>query len=74
MISCMDHNCKTPFMKSSDDTQPHVKNLKKLRVGIMLDSYCLKGWEYTLLESVIQSEYASIDLVILHERRNEKKS
>jgi hypothetical protein len=74
MIISMDNNCNTPFVKSIDDTQTIVKNINKLRVGIMLDSYCLEGWDYKMLESIIQSEYASIELVILNESGKEKKS
>ena len=74
MIISMDNNYNTTYVKSIDDTQNIVKNIKKLRIGIMLDSYCLEGWDYNMLEAITRSEYASIELVILNESRDEKKS
>ena len=49
-----------------------IKNNKKLRVGIMLNSYSLEAWDYNMLEAIIKSDYASIELVILNESRDEK--
>jgi hypothetical protein len=61
-------------MKNYDDSQSLFKNGKKLRVGIMLDSYSLETWDYKMLEAIIQSDYASVELVLLNESRDEKKS
>ncbi len=47
---------------------------KKLRVGIMLDTYQPHAWIYAMLDTIIQSDYASIDLILLNENREEKKS
>lgn len=40
----------------------------------MLDTYSLNAWDYTMLEAIIRSDYASVELVLLNESREEKKS
>lgn len=39
---------------------------KKLRVGIMLDQYNMEAWEYKMLEYIIHSDHASIELIIIN--------
>jgi len=41
---------------------------KKLKIGILLDSYLLPHWAFVALERVIQSLQANIDLVVLREQ------
>ena len=43
---------------------------KKLRIGIMLDDFHVPMWEYTMFQTIINSDYAEISLVILNS--NEK--
>ena len=38
----------------------------------MLNSFLLEAWDYSMLEAVIRSEYASLELVIVNESRDEK--
>lgn len=70
----MDDNRKSHSVTDSDNSQPFFKNMKKLRIGILMDNYCLESWDYAMLEAIARSDYASIDLVLLNERREEKKS
>ena len=43
-------------------------NKKKiLKIGLLLDSYELPLWEYTLIKRLINSHYAKIDLIIINE-------
>ena len=46
---------------------------KKLRVGLLLDSYELPLWEYVLVERLITASYASINLVILNTNQKSGK-
>lgn len=39
---------------------------KKIRVGLMLDAQEVPAWVYAMLEKIQQSDYASIDLVVLN--------
>jgi hypothetical protein len=50
----------------------NLKNNKKIRVGIMLNDYRVEAWEYKMLEAIKDTEYASIELLILNESRNDK--
>ena len=70
----MDTNSDSHFVTNGDDSQNFFKNIKKLRVGIMLDNYRPEAWVYSMLESVTRSDYASIELVLLNQNRDEKKS
>jgi hypothetical protein len=74
MIIPMDAHWNSHFLRDGEDSQTIFKNIKKLRVGIMLDNYQLEAWDYVMLEAITKSEFASIELVILNERRDEKKS
>lgn len=62
------------LVPKSKDSPPVFKNTDKLRVGIMLDSYRLEAWEYRMLEAVTTSDYASLELVVLPQEGEEKKS
>ncbi len=57
-----------------DDYQSGPGTGKKLRVGIMLDTYQPHAWIHAMLDTIIKSDYASIDLVLLNENREGKKS
>jgi hypothetical protein len=70
----MNNHLDSHFILHGDDPQSVFKTKKKLRVGIMLDNYRLKAWDYTMLEVILKSDYASIELIILHENGDEKKS
>ena len=49
-------------------------NNKKIRVGIMLNTYQLEAWDHNMLEAVIKSDYASVELVILKKIQDDKQS
>jgi len=70
----MDNNRNSHFVINGDDSRSGFKNIKKLRVGIMLDNYRLEAWDYTMVEAITRSDYASIELILFNESRNEKKS
>ncbi len=46
----------------------------KLRIGLLVNSYELSTWEYVLIERLINSHYASIELVILNDRETTKRT
>jgi hypothetical protein len=48
------------------------KNNEKIRIGIMLNGYLLEAWKYKMLEVIRNSDYASIDLVILNKGLDDK--
>ncbi len=50
------------------------KNTEKLRIGIMLDSYRPEAWVCQMIEAVTRSDYASLELVLLNENRDENRS
>lgn len=70
----MDNNLNSNFVINDNLSQSFSKNIKKLRVGVMLDDYRLEAWDYEMLEAIMRSDYASLELVILNERLKEKKS
>jgi hypothetical protein len=74
MVIPMDNNWNSHFGTNGDESQNFFKNIKKLRVGIMLDNYRLEAWDYKMLEAITGTEYASIELVMLNESKDEKKS
>jgi hypothetical protein len=74
MIILMDTDWNSHHVTNGDDSQNFFKNKKKLRIGIMLDSYRIEAWTYAMLAAITESEYASIELIILPENRDEKKS
>ena len=39
----------------------------KLRVGLLLDSFTVCAWEYAMLERIVHSDYAEIQLIILND-------
>ena len=43
------------------------KKRKRLKVGLLINSYNLFLWEYILINKLIHSHYASIDLVVINE-------
>lgn len=47
---------------------------QKLRVGLLMDSNELPLWEFILIERLINSYYASVELVILNEKKKTRKS
>ena len=46
---------------------------QKIKVGLLLDSFELPLWEFILIERLMNSYYASIEVVILNEKKNSKK-
>ncbi len=47
---------------------------KKLRIGLLMNSYELPLWEFILVERLINSYYASIEVVILNESIKHEKT
>lgn len=47
---------------------------QKLRIGLLMDSHELPLWEYILIERLINSVYASIELVILNSNKKIKRN
>jgi len=70
----MNNNRNSLFAIKDTHSQSIFKNIKKLRIGIMLDNYRIEAWEYKMLEVISRSDYASIELTILNGRRDKKKS
>jgi len=52
----------------------NLKNDKKLRIGVLLDTYEIQTWKYNTLEIIKGSDYATIDLVILNSHINQNTS
>jgi len=44
----------------------HQEN-KKVRVGILIDSFEVAAWVYVMLEEIMRSDYATLDLVVLND-------
>ena len=70
----MDNDGDFHGVQKGDSSQSVFKNITKLRVGIMLDNYCVEAWDFIMLEEIARSDYASIELVIVPESQDEKKS
>jgi hypothetical protein len=52
---------------------------KKIKVGLLLDSYCIPAWEYLMLEKIINSKVANIQIILkntstLANNENSKKN
>lgn len=47
---------------------------QKLRIGILMNSYKLPLWQYILIERLINSNYASINLVVVNENKKTEKT
>ena len=47
---------------------------KKLRIGLMMDSLMVPSWVHYMLSSIQNSEYASIDLIILNHSTSTKNN
>lgn len=47
---------------------------RKLRVGILLDSMTITAWVFCLLETILQSDYSEIVLVVLNTPAQDKRS
>ena len=47
-------------------------NKKKLQLGILLNSYEVPSWIYTMLKKIQQSEYAEINLIIQNDSAYQK--
>lgn len=47
---------------------------QKLRIGLLLNSYELPLWEHVLIERLINSGYAAIELVILNDTKSIEKT
>ena len=67
LVISMDNN-------QNSHSQPVFNTIKKLPTGVILDDWFCEAWISTMLEAIIGSDYASLDLVILNNSRGEKKS
>ena len=47
---------------------------EKLRIGLLMNSYELSFWEYVLVERLVNSDYASIELVVINDYQEPKKT
>jgi hypothetical protein len=48
-----------------------LENNTKLRVGIILNNFYLEAWKYNILEAITKSDYASLELGIIHKNRDD---
>ena len=48
--------------------------MKKIRIGILLNTYHIPLWEHKLLQELIASKYASINLIVLNNNKVRKKT
>jgi hypothetical protein len=48
--------------------------MKKLQIGLIMDSLDIFAWEYVLLEKIIGSDYGAISLVILNDSFRKKSA
>jgi len=46
---------------------------KKLRLGLLLDSFEVPAWIYLMLQKIQNSDYAEINLIVLNDISNKKK-
>jgi len=47
---------------------------KKIKVGLLINTYSLPLWQYIIIEKLINSKYASIELIIKKNKKSIKKS
>jgi len=47
---------------------------KKLRIGLLLDSFTIPAWAYMMLEKILKSDFARIELIVLNDIQKENKS
>ena len=48
-------------------------NEHKLRIGLLLDSFMIPAWMYYLIEYLKNSNFVTIDLIILNKTKLKKK-
>lgn len=46
----------------------------KLRIGLLLDSFDTAAWSYKMIEIIMQSYYAEVDLVVINDAPKEKRN
>ncbi len=46
---------------------------RKLKIGLLMDEMAIPAWSYRLIERILQSDYASIDLIVLNDVRKSTK-
>lgn len=46
---------------------------KKIKIGILIDSYDLHAWEYSLLERLKNAYYVSIELVVVNQKKTRRR-
>jgi len=51
----------------------HDISKKKLRLGLLLDSFEVPAWIYLMLKKIQNSDYAEINLIVLNGISNKKK-
>lgn len=44
----------------------------KLRIGILLDDYCVSAWSYQMFENICSSGFAEIALIVLNDNEKEQ--
>lgn len=47
-----------------------ILDKEKIKVGLLLDSYSVPAWEYLMLEKIINSKAANIQLILKNNRNN----
>jgi len=68
----MDNETSSRYASQGGSSINLLTNNKKIRVGIMLDTYHVDAWYYNILDSITRSDYASLELVILFKSPHEK--
>ncbi|MBL7074387.1 hypothetical protein ISS37_04000 [candidate division KSB1 bacterium] len=43
---------------------------EKLRIGILIDSFEVSAWKYAMIERIVNSDYAKIELIVLNSGSN----
>ena len=43
--------------------------MAKLRIGLLLDAFDVSAWEYAVIRQLLESDYATVALVVLNEQR-----
>jgi hypothetical protein len=70
----MDNDWNPHYVTHNDVSFNILNNQKRIRVGIMLDTYHMESWAYKILEDITYSEYASMELIVLNANQDDKTS
>ncbi len=55
-------------------TERNTETNKKLRIGLLMDSFDVQSWVYALLEKVLDTPYCKVELVVLNDHVEQKKN